>query len=442
MRKLIRRGALSALLAIWMPGASLLQPSLARADDKITLLARQNFLDGVSAFDAKHYGEARDLFLQAYAMKRHPVVLLNLGLAEVLVGDPDSAASGANHLQQFLREVESPTAAQTQDAKNGIAGAKKHSAYIFLVVDVDGAKVLVDGQEYGKSPLTEPVFVKPGTHDVEAQFEGRVVRIQVQARMGALASGQLNLRTGATEALPEVATQPEKVVKKPQIPAPPKVEEEPVATPTDEPNRWGNDVPPPDNGPYMNPGYNLTPGVRTPEASPQTEARIDIVHWLEGKPEALTALSIGAGLGLLGTIGFGIGASNAKSTASDVTATIVGETKQPSDPSGVLPPNYYTATGSPIPCGSVADPSTAHPYYATACAQLRTNIKAHDTDIALMATSLVLTTVSIGGTLVWYYLDSNAKTGTAPKDAGAQAFVTVVPLLSPHHQGLGLQGTF
>jgi len=446
MRSFISRGALTALLVVATPVAilSAARPALAQ-QDKITELARAKFMDGVAAFDTKRYGEARDLFLQAYAMKRHPAVLLNLGLAEIRVGDVDA---GANHLQQFLREFEQATPQQRQNASAGIAEAKKSSAYIISIVDTDGAVVMVDGQVVGQSPLTDPVFVKPGEHDVEARANGRGIRVKVQAKVGAMASAQLNLKTGVTEAVPMTeGASPQETPKKPKKAPEPESTEEPEQpeAKTDESNRWSNDLPPPDSGPYMNPGYNAPSAFGTSQTPQDTSAvtRPGFIPWLKEKPAALATLSIGGGLGLLGTIGFGAGAASAKGSASDVTNAIVAQTQNPSDASGQLPASYYTAQGSPIPCGTLDDPNSAHPYYRDACDQLRSNLKAYDTDIALMWTSIVLTTLSVGGTYAWYYLDTDKKPDAKPGEAKPpQAFLTIAPILSTREQGLGLVGTF
>ncbi len=439
MRTFIRRGTLTALLAISLPLASVAMTTNAVAQqDKITELARAKFMAGVTAFDAKQYSEARDFFLQAYAMKRHPAVLLNLGLAEVRVGDGDS---GANHLQQFLRDYEQATPQQAANARGGIAEAKKSSAYIILIVDTDGATVLVDGQVVGQSPLTDPVFVKAGDHDVEARAGGRAIRLKIQARVGAMASAQLNLRTGATEAAPE-SEQPAEPMAQPTKPKPEETSSDDPGTKHDEPNRWSNDVPPAGDGPYMNPGYNSPDGFAARAPAPEAPSRSGFVSWLKAKPAAIATLSVGGGLGLLGTIGFGAAAGSAKGAAGDVTNLILKETQLPTNPDGQLPANYYNSNGGAIPCGTLSDATTAHPYYRDACDQLRSNLKAYDVDMALMATSLVVMTLSVGGTYIWYYLDTDPKSDAKPADQTPHAFVTVAPILSTQQQGLSFVGTF
>src|SRR5262249_55530103 len=82
--------------------------------DAVTEVARQRYEEGVKAFDAGRYEDARSAFLQAYALKRHPAVLLNLGMSELRGKYPED---GGNHLQQFLREHSSATADQKASAE-------------------------------------------------------------------------------------------------------------------------------------------------------------------------------------------------------------------------------------------------------------------------------------------------------------------------------------
>src|SRR5690349_5818438 len=64
------------------------------ADDAVTEVARQRFQDGVKASDAGRFEDARAAFLQAYTLKKHPAVLLNLGQAEIKSGHLED---GGNH---------------------------------------------------------------------------------------------------------------------------------------------------------------------------------------------------------------------------------------------------------------------------------------------------------------------------------------------------------
>ena len=50
-------------------------------EDPFTDMARQRFAEGVKLYDQKEYEKARAAFMQAYALKKHPAVLLNLAKA-------------------------------------------------------------------------------------------------------------------------------------------------------------------------------------------------------------------------------------------------------------------------------------------------------------------------------------------------------------------------
>ena len=87
---LTQLGSAAALLA-----TLLLAPAPALAQDDVTLsMARERFKEGVGYFDKKDFAKARVAFLQAYALKKHPAVLLNLGSpmawAEAVVTEPST----------------------------------------------------------------------------------------------------------------------------------------------------------------------------------------------------------------------------------------------------------------------------------------------------------------------------------------------------------------
>src|SRR5260221_3094459 len=88
------------------------------ADDATVEMARARFKEGVQFFDLKQYEKARLAFLQAYALKPHPAVLLNLAESELRAGRPPDAAT---HFTENLRKRTDLTAPQKQQATPGIA---------------------------------------------------------------------------------------------------------------------------------------------------------------------------------------------------------------------------------------------------------------------------------------------------------------------------------
>src|SRR5882724_7293141 len=76
-------------------------PRTSHAQDDATIeMARQRFREGVQYYDQHQFEKARLAFLQAYALKPHPSVLLNLAQSELRSGHPDDAAL---HFSQYLR---------------------------------------------------------------------------------------------------------------------------------------------------------------------------------------------------------------------------------------------------------------------------------------------------------------------------------------------------
>ena len=112
--------ALTALLLASVPLLSA-QPAHAQ-DDAAIQMARERFQEGVKYYDAKQYDKARAAFLQAYALKKHPAVLLNLAQSELRSGHE---AEAAKHFAQYMRENKEASAAERQEADKGLAESKK-----------------------------------------------------------------------------------------------------------------------------------------------------------------------------------------------------------------------------------------------------------------------------------------------------------------------------
>src|SRR5512143_1663876 len=90
-----------AFLPISLSSVTTSRPAMAQ-EDAVTLQARARFKEGVEAFDKGKYEEARLSFLQAYTLKKHPAVLLNLAQSSAKSGHPLEAAK---YFQQFLKDA-------------------------------------------------------------------------------------------------------------------------------------------------------------------------------------------------------------------------------------------------------------------------------------------------------------------------------------------------
>jgi len=155
-------------------------------------MARERFQEGVKYYDAKQYEKARAAFLQAYALKRHPAVLLNLAQSELRSAHE---ADAAKHFDLYLRENKEASALEKQEAEKGLTAAKTRVGQVEVRVE-DGADIFVDGQPEGRSPLPAPVYVSPGSHTIEARKAGQTANTQVDAAAGRATSATLTIGAG------------------------------------------------------------------------------------------------------------------------------------------------------------------------------------------------------------------------------------------------------
>ncbi len=125
---LILRAALGAcaLAPAAIGAATLLAPTsaFAQGDDSSTAEARARFREGVTLYDEGKNEAARAKFKQAYALKQHPDVLLNLGWSSLKSGHPQEAEEAFN---SYLRDSKDGTPAKRAEAEKGLAEARRAS---------------------------------------------------------------------------------------------------------------------------------------------------------------------------------------------------------------------------------------------------------------------------------------------------------------------------
>jgi hypothetical protein len=360
-------------------------------DDAAIQMARERFQEGVKYYDAKQYSRARAAFLQAYALKKHPAVLLNLAQSELRSG---YEADAAKHFAQYLREANDATAAERQEAQKGLTAAKASIAEIAVNVDQNAAEVYVDGNLEGQSPLPGPIYLKPGAHNIDARKDGRTASSAVTAIAGQ--SGSVNVSFAGGAAAAPVGPEPTGPATGP---APMGAVQQPVAG---QPMPSG---PPPDTG-TEKPGF---------------------VEWATGNPVAW----IGGGVAVVGIasgIGFALAAKQSYSDADSIKSAILQEAAN------------RNVSG---PCNLDASQQVKD-YFGPACDKYQTRVDDGDSQKSVSTVSFVVAGVAVAGTVVYYFIDTGsreAKVGkTTRPNNGFRA--AVVPFVGPTERGLGFVGQF
>lgn len=138
----------------------------AAAEDPTTAMARARFKEGVEFYDKGEFEQARAAFLQAYALKKHPAVLLNLAWSSLKSGH---ALEAEKEFKQFLTEGKDITDKQRADANDGLTQSHNKLGRIEISA-VPGTEVTIDGEKIGTTPLTDAIPVEAGAHTVK--FKG------------------------------------------------------------------------------------------------------------------------------------------------------------------------------------------------------------------------------------------------------------------------------
>jgi hypothetical protein len=386
-------------------GALLLLPTAARAQDDVTLtMARERFKEGVAYFDKKDFAKARVAFLQAYALKKHPAVLLNLAQSELRSGHE---ADAAKHFAQYLREHKDATEQERQGAETGLTAAKALVGEVALEVDASGAEVYVDGDLEGQAPLPGSIFLSPGSHAIEAKKDGKSAKADVNASAGQSSNVRLLLAA-------------------PRKPAPAAGGREVTAEARSE---------------------------EAPTAEPEKTStrRKSFGKWLATTPSAIVTTSL-AGVGLIGGAAFALGSKAsydaADSIAKDIESNALQTDMKNNGRAGVCG-SAGTTNRSEIDAWlrdnalSVFDDPAIRKKrvdeYERFCNNYLDNVKSGDTFKKLAIVSVAVGGAAAIGTIIYYVVDSKE---SASASTPARRRVVVTPIYEPGYAGALVSGSF
>jgi len=378
----LRTRAIASILLVSFASLTFGGPVLAQpADDPVTKAARARFNEGVEFFDKGQFEMARASFLQAYSLKKHPAVLLNLAHSCLKSGHPLEASK---YFQQYLRESTTATAAQKADAESGLAESRTRLGRIEVVAPA-GTEIYLESDRIGVAPLAEPIDVEPGPHSITGKKDGQSETTKIIMSAGQKSQAKL-FDKSATPTPPP-----------PPVPAPATTTPPPVATTPDP-------TPPPPP-----PGGDTGP---TPEK----------------KSFAITPpLMVTIAGGAVAVVGFGVGLTffilkNDAQSAADANEAQIR--KAASD-------NKVDAKGI---CS--APPSN----FKNACDTYKNNIDKTNTNATIanigLVAGIVGTAAAVGGG-VWYIMSKN-------KEAKQGAWMTPVvsPYVTPEQSGVTVLGRF
>ena len=119
----------------------------------------------------RRFIEALDDYERAYALEPNPALHYNRGRAlEFLARFPEAVDA----LLRFQAEASAELKARVPDLDAHVADLKAKVATVVITTNTPGARILLGGQEVGRSPLSAPVRVNAGRTTIDVIAQGYV----------------------------------------------------------------------------------------------------------------------------------------------------------------------------------------------------------------------------------------------------------------------------
>lgn len=131
--------------------------------------AKMLFMKGVTAFAAEDYGKALAFFLESYELNPKSKVLYNIGMCHRAQYNFKEAIET---FRQYLLQEKKLSKKKKKEVQDLIMEMESSLSQITVIVNENGATIVVDSEEMGLSPLQAILVVNPGTHDIEAVKNG------------------------------------------------------------------------------------------------------------------------------------------------------------------------------------------------------------------------------------------------------------------------------
>lgn len=214
----MRRAAILCPVAI----VCLAGPARAQEDPKVAAAKRMQ--EGAQLMEQGQPGEALRLFRQAFRLFPNPRWQYNIGVACQAIG---REAEALEAFESFLANAQGVGREYTDDARKQVENLRGRVATVTVAAKQEGAEVLVDGRDVGRTPLPRPLLLDQG----ERRFIVRKEKFEsferlVSLRPGEAATVEVDLKP--VRALPGVPPPPPVVRVEMPPPPPPEPESAPL----------------------------------------------------------------------------------------------------------------------------------------------------------------------------------------------------------------------
>lgn len=157
--------------------------------------AEQRHKEGVASFSKWDFENARQSFLQAYALEPTPKFLWDLALAEAKSNHPVEAL---RHFRKYFK-LPPATPAERDKVKPIIDDCERKTGRVRIELPA-GAALMVDGAAIEEALTDQPIDVAPGAHAFEARLGAKTKSASASPAAGATVAVSLRFDPDPTPA--------------------------------------------------------------------------------------------------------------------------------------------------------------------------------------------------------------------------------------------------
>ncbi len=190
------KGAAAALALLLLPCAA--GEALAQEPDRRAAAgAREAFERGVAHMRRERWAEGEAELRRSIELHPTQVALFNLAQCVREQGHP---AQAIEQLERLLADFGDEVSAERRAEVEGeLETLRAMPGRAVIMVDVDGAEILVDGRSVGTSPLPDAIELPGGAHDFEARLAG-YASVRQSAQVPPEGEGLVRLELGDPQA--------------------------------------------------------------------------------------------------------------------------------------------------------------------------------------------------------------------------------------------------